>query len=404
MEWLYVDQTIRGSKPVKNGQVLLLKLLGIPSYICLDCKREGRNSYIISEDIERRMNQHILSKLVPLLEKGFKFIELPLPKVTFDFHQKEKEDKNSEDSKSAEEDPENSNKEMLIPYHPIRSLKDVILPQGTKRKIMSTLSLLKNRKMIFEDWELRKMYPNGVCVSVNLSGPSGTGKTITAEAIANELSKQLVVVNYAHLESKYVGETPKNIKKAFKIASDTGAILFFDEADSFLSKRLTNISQSADYAVNISRSMMLMELDHFDGIVIFATNLIENYDPAFQRRILSHIKYDLPDEECREALWKIHLSDKVPLCNDVKFNVLAKDVCKGFTGADIKNAVLHAAVLAAGEDVGKKCIRLNHFMAGIEHVKQGKFESKIEQGPLEKLIEKPPVENATKKKETSKNT
>ena len=112
-------------------------------------------------------------------------------------------------------------------------------------------------------------------IILNFYGKAGTGKSMAAEAVAKALGKKIYHINYSELESKYVGETPKNIRKAFECATRDDAMLIFDEADSFLGKRLTSVTQSADYGVNITRSVLLMELEKFAGVVVFTTNLKE---------------------------------------------------------------------------------------------------------------------------------
>ena len=178
---------------------------------------------------------------------------------------------------------------------------------------------------------------------------------MTAEAIAKYLNKKVCSVDYSQLESKYVGETPKNIKKVFEIAKSNDAVIIFDEADSFLGKRLTNITQSADYGVNITRSVMLLELEKFEGVVIFTTNLITNYDDAFKRRILSSIEFKLPDENGRKLIWKSHIPSKLPMKDDINLHLLAK-YYENVSGADIKDIVLFASVNAlqrGSEEVSK---------------------------------------------------
>jgi SpoVK/Ycf46/Vps4 family AAA+-type ATPase len=123
----------------------------------------------------------------------------------------------------------------------------------------------------------------------------------------------IIRANYAEIESKYVGETAKNIKAAFQKAKETGALLFFDEADSILGRRLSNVRQSTDHAVNVSRSVMLLELDQFSGVTVFATNLASNYDTAFIRRILGHIEMPLPDADQRLRLWQVHTPSRMPV-------------------------------------------------------------------------------------------
>ena len=159
--------------------------------------------------------------------------------------------------------------ELFTPITPQVRFDDVYLEQGTREDIDNTLAILKYRKKLFDEWKLGNGADGTRAIVLNFWGPSGTGKTMTAEAIGSYINQKVLQVNYAQLESKYVGETPKNISKIFKIATEQNAILVFDEADSFLGKRLTSITQSADYGVNITRSVMLMELERFKGVVIY---------------------------------------------------------------------------------------------------------------------------------------
>ena len=224
-------------------------------------------------------------------------------------------------------------------------LDEVALAEETREQIEITLAAIKNKEKLMNEWGLGRYYDKSRAIILNFYGSAGTGKSMTAEAIASYLGKKLLLVNYSELESKYVGETPKNIKKVFENAEKEDAVLVFDEADSFLSKRLTNITQSADYGVNITRSVMLMELERFTGVVIFTTNLIENYDVAFKRRILANIEFTLPDEKARTKIWQLHLGDKLPIALDISCEKLARKF-ENLSGADIKDIVFYAALYA----------------------------------------------------------
>ncbi|MBQ7629578.1 MAG: 26S protease regulatory subunit, partial [Selenomonadaceae bacterium] len=171
-----------------------------------------------------------------------------------------------------------------------------------------------------------------------------TGKTMAAHAIAKNLGRKILVVNYADIESKYVGETPKNIRKVFEVAKKTDSILFFDEADAILSKRVTNMTQAVDVSVNQTRSVMLMLMNEYQDFIIFATNFISNFDPAFMRRISIHIKFELPDEDCRKKLWAMYIPKALP--NNIDVDEIAKKF-DGISGSDIANAMLNSAFKAA---------------------------------------------------------
>lgn len=225
------------------------------------------------------------------------------------------------------------------------SFKNIFIEDKTLDTIERTLTIAKFKEKLFNEWNLGNGNGSGRAIVLNFYGPSGTGKSLTGEAIAGELGKKVYAVNYSELESKYVGETPKNIKKVFEAAEKEDAVLIFDEADSFLGKRLTNVTQSADYGVNITRSVMLLELEKFNGIVIFTTNLEKNYDEAFKRRILADIPFSLPDKEARKAIWNIYLNHGMPLESNVTPALFA-DKYLGISGADIKDITLYAAVSA----------------------------------------------------------
>ena len=240
------------------------------------------------------------------------------------------------------------------------TFSDVYIAPSTKTIIDKSLLIARHRKELFQDWGLGNGQQNGRAIVFNFYGPSGTGKSMTAEAIAGMLGKKVYAVNYSELESKYVGETPKNIEKVFRLAKEDDAVLIFDEADSFLGKRLTNVTQSADYGVNITRSVMLLELEQFDGIVIFTTNLISNYDEAFKRRILASVPFEMPDAAAREQIWQLYLQKGVPLASDVLPSTLAAKY-ENISGADIRDIVLYAAVNALERDEQHPKLQLGDF-------------------------------------------
>ncbi len=235
-----------------------------------------------------------------------------------------------------------SRMEIFVPEEPNRCFNDLILSSSVKKRLEAALNRIQFHDELYHKWNLKSVDPRGTRTAINFFGLPGTGKTFCAEAIAHYLKKKIIKVNYAEIESKYVGETPKNITAAFKKAKETDSVLFFDEADSILGKRLTNVTQSADHGVNVSRSVMLLQLDKFDGVVIFASNLAKNYDDAFVRRILAHIEFELPGRECRVKLWNYLLPKEVPLAEDVNSEWLA-DESNALSGGDILNVVIAAA-------------------------------------------------------------
>ena len=244
----------------------------------------------------------------------------------------------------ATENVQAKDEEIFIPQEPRYSLDDIILPQATKDQIMDVATYAENAYRVFEIWGFKHTHKYSKRIGVNLYGAPGTGKTMAAHAIAKNLGRKILIVNYADIESKFVGETPKNIRKAFEAAKATNSILFFDEADAILSKRVTNMTQAVDVSVNQTRSVMLMLMNEYQDFIIFATNFISNFDPAFMRRISVHVKFDLPDEECRKKLWQMYIPAQLP--NNLDAAELAKKF-EGISGSDISNAMLNAAFKAA---------------------------------------------------------
>ena len=263
---------------------------------------------------------------------------------------------------------------MFLVESPRRQLKDLILPAGTLLQLKSLLTKIKYHHVLYEDFGLSEIDPYGGRTAINLYGPPGTGKSFAADAIASELGMRIIRANYAEIESKYVGETAKNIKAAFQKAKETKALLFFDEADSILGRRLSNITQSTDHAVNVSRSVMLLELDHFSGVTVFATNLASNYDTAFIRRILGHIEMPLPDANSRSRLWQYHMPGRLPVQLNAEDRQRLVMETEGLSGGDILNIVIYAASMAL-EREGPACqITLDDFLTAIHASKRAKQE------------------------------
>lgn len=232
----------------------------------------------------------------------------------------------------------------FFPEEPKYTFEDIILPQAVKDQILDVAEYAENSKLVFETWGLQSVYRTSKRIGINLYGAPGTGKTMAAHAIAKHLCRKILAVNYADIESKYVGETPKNIRKAFEAAKETNSILFFDEADAILSKRVTNMSSATDVSVNQTRSVMLMLMNDYQDFIIFATNFIQNFDPAFMRRISMHIEFKLPEYEERKQLWSHYILPTMP--NNIDIDEVARKY-SGISGSDISNAVLMAAFKAA---------------------------------------------------------
>ena len=274
----------------------------------------------------------------------------------------------------AESDSDAKRLDLFTVESPRRQFKDLVLPEATRQQFKSLLTKIRYHHVLYEDFGLSEIDPYGGRTAINLYGLPGTGKSFAADAIAHELGMGIIRANYAEIESKYVGETAKNIKAAFQKAKETGALLFFDEADSILGRRLSNVRQSTDHAVNVSRSVMLLELDQFSGVTVFATNLASNYDTAFIRRILGHIEMPLPDADQRLRLWQFHLPSRLPVRLDEDDWARLVAETEGLAGGDILNIVVYAASMALDRE-GPGCrITIDDFSRAIEVSKRAKEE------------------------------
>jgi SpoVK/Ycf46/Vps4 family AAA+-type ATPase len=274
---------------------------------------------------------------------------------------------------------------------PERSLAEVVLPEKTRRALEQALAEVRNHTLIFGHWGLGERHASGLGLAFNFAGPPGTGKTICAQAIAHALGMKLLIVDYAEAESMWVGETPKNVVAAFRAAAEQNAVLFFDEADAIASRR----SQSGmpdQRESNLTVNVLLRELENFNGIVIFATNLAANFDPAFERRIRTHVLFEMPGVAEREQIWRLQVHpQRTPLAPDVNFAELAARY--ELSGGDIKNAVIKAAAAAAaepGRDTGKR-IHQRHFLEAAESVIGGRSvmqQSLMTAAPAQEIIVK----------------
>jgi SpoVK/Ycf46/Vps4 family AAA+-type ATPase len=252
---------------------------------------------------------------------------------------------------------------------PQRTLEEVVLPPRTRRTLEQALAQVRNHSLIFQRWGLGDRHRSGRGLTFNFAGPPGTGKTICAEAIAHAVGMKLLTVDYAEAESMWAGETPKNIAAIFSMAVEQNAVLLFDEADAIAGRRSTAGTLPYEREMNLSVNVLLRELESFNGICIFATNLAANFDPAFERRIRTHVLFELPGVTERAQIWQLQIHPKkTPLAPDVDFQSLAERYA--VSGGDIKNAVIKAAGAAAAEpgpDLDKR-IKQQHFESAIEDV------------------------------------
>lgn len=305
-----------------------------------DVRFRLQNAYVgqVGDNTEL-LDETLVDNMLELMAKAVKtnyskYNPVPNEIIIRNTMSEKKEDKPADNKES---------QDMIESYEPRFALEQVALNEKVKEQIQTAIAAVRYKTKMTEEWGMSEYFSGNRAVILNFYGKAGTGKSMTAEAVAKALNKKVYHINYSELESKYVGETPKNIRRAFECATRDDAVLIFDEADSFLGKRLSSVTQSADYGVNITRSVLLMELEKFNGVVVFTTNLINNYDEAFKRRILLSVYFDMPDKKARLQIWKLHLSDKMPLATDVTAENLAGRY-DNISGADIKDMVFYAAL------------------------------------------------------------
>lgn len=273
-------------------------------------------------------------------------------------------------SENAKVDTEEENLPYML-QEPRYTLEDVFLPEKSKLQVDEALAKINNFHKIYIEWGFKAVDPCGAGTVLNFFGKPGTGKTMTAEALAGTLGKKFISLGMSDVESKYMGETAKNIRAAFECAKKVDAVLFFDEADTLLGARLSNVTQGIDNEVNSLRSTLLIELEKFEGIVIFATNFEKNYDKAFVSRITHHIQFDLPDQEGLRKIWDKFLVPQIPLDGD-RESILSKlaDISLGLAGRDIRNCMRLALPKAIVENGNESSVlKLEHLEAAVEDVR-----------------------------------
>jgi hypothetical protein len=229
---------------------------------------------------------------------------------------------------------------------PVFQLEDVVLPADRHAQLRELVSQVTHADTVLEAWGFKRQLPYGRGVAALFSGPSGTGKTMAAQAIARQLDTELYIVDLARIVSKYIGETEKNLDAAFNDAERASAVLLFDEADALFGKR-SDVKDSHDRYANIEVAYLLQRMETYSGVAILTTNLRQNLDSAFLRRLRFIIEFPKPDAAARERIWQQCLSSGAPRAADLDFTQLARRV--DITGGNIRQITLQAAFAAAAE-------------------------------------------------------
>ena len=253
---------------------------------------------------------------------------------------------NSNDSKSGGS-LFDKNKEEKISFkekEPRWSIDEIILDESTKEEIADIIYFCQYQKDLIEKYELDNFLKGRASVGINLYGEPGTGKSITAEAIAKALNRNIIEVNYSEVQSERWGGTEKQLSALFEQAEADGSVIFMDEADGLMSKRSSSGANSETN--NQIKSHLLTLIERSNVFIIYATNLFQNLDRAFFRRILFHVKFPMPKRDELVRLWELHLGGKnIPKDpTDFSFETLA-DMSEGIiAGGDIKNLTMKLCV------------------------------------------------------------
>ena len=219
---------------------------------------------------------------------------------------------------------------------------DIVLPSAESKLLRELAAQVRHRSVVYDGWGFRQKMTRGLGINALFAGQSGTGKTMAAEVLANDLRLSLFRVDLSAVVDKYVGETPKNLRKLFDAAESGGAILFFDEADALFGKR-SEVKDSHDRYANIEINYLLQRMEAYRGLAILATNLKSALDPAFMRRLRFIVDFPFPGQAERRTIWENVFPPDTPRA-PLDYERLAG---LNLTGGSIHNIALNAAFLAA---------------------------------------------------------
>jgi hypothetical protein len=261
---------------------------------------------------------------------------------------------------------------------------DLILPAPVKTRLRELLAQARWREQVLDVWGLGRTGRGGRGITALFAGPSGTGKTLAAEVIAHELGVDLYTVDLSTLVDKYVGETEKNLDRVFEEAERINGVLFFDEADALFGKR-SEVRDAHDRYANLEVAYLLQRLELFDGIAMLATNMRNNIDEAFMRRLDAVLHFPLPDEDDRHRLWQRFLGTGVPVDDDLDLAACARTF--ELAGGSIRNVCLAAAYYAADRGTS---LGMTDIILGVqrEYEKLGLLLSPEEIDPFAEMFER----------------
>jgi len=252
---------------------------------------------------------------------------------------------------------------------PKATMDDLVLPPREKELLYELLIHVAQKNTVYEKWGFAdKSGSRGLGITALFAGDSGTGKTMAAEVLANELKLDLFRIDLSMVVNKYIGETEKNLRKVFDAAEDGGAILFFDEADALFGKR-SEVHDSHDRYANIEVGYLLQRMESYRGLAILATNMKHSIDNAFVRRIRFIVNFPFPDEKNRAEIWSRVFPKSTPV-DKLNMENLSK---LSIAGGNIRNIALNASFLAANQGVP----------VNMEHLKRA---AKVEYAKMERSL------------------
>ncbi|WP_433221597.1 AAA family ATPase [Dactylosporangium sp. CS-047395] len=244
------------------------------------------------------------------------------------------------------------------------SFDRLVLRPDVREQLLFSIDAVRGDAGLYQEWGLADIEPTRR-VALNLFGQPGTGKTMAAHAIAAYLDRPILEAGYADVESRFHGDGPRNVKALFHAAARDGAVLFVDEADALLSRRITAASHGAEQATNATRNQLLLSLNEFSGVAVFATNMVGRYDPAFAGRMLS-VHFPMPDAATRAAIFDRLRPRRLPVAGGVT-SPAAAALLDGMSGRDIKNVILTAAHRAAR--LGAPAVTMAHLRWAVHLVR-----------------------------------
>lgn len=258
-------------------------------------------------------------------------------------------------------------KGSIISVNSRQRLSDLKLPADKKEILNAICGYMKDYYKVYKDWNMDSRYSYGKGMTALFTGIPGTGKTMAAGCIAGELGIPLYRVDLSQIVDKYIGETEKKLEVVFKYAQSANVILFFDEADALFGKR-SEVKDSKDKYANTEVSYILQRIEQYDGMVILASNFINNIDEAFMRRMKYVVEFQMPDSSIRKEIWKSGFSKEIPV-DDIDYDYLADNI--ELSGGHIKNIIINAAFLAAKDNTA---VNMTHILKSTqnEYYKLGK--------------------------------